>query len=140
MTQTPTTEQLQALKDFARLHGRTWKSQLRESWMSGIYPFGVDTASLQQVRNGFGPSWLVRFSLKEASETFPGINAMGRRDLTEGVKLGWMAWPSLTTQGRVDLLPRLTAMEERLRRLDATEQSIEDVTAALRRSLKKEAK
>lgn len=27
---------------------------------------GADPASLQQVRNEFGPSWLVRFSLKAA--------------------------------------------------------------------------
>ncbi len=60
-TPQPTPEQLAALRQFARLEGRTWKSALRESWMNGVYRSDVDSASLQQVRNAFGPSWLVRF-------------------------------------------------------------------------------
>lgn len=64
---TPTIEQLDALKTFANANGRTWKSNLRQAWMTGRYSDypGTDRSDLlQQIRNGFGPSWLVRFSLK----------------------------------------------------------------------------
>ncbi len=60
----PTPEQIAALKQFAKENGRYWKSALRESWMNGIYCTQADTAALQQVRNSFGPSWLVRFNPK----------------------------------------------------------------------------
>jgi hypothetical protein len=69
--QQPTTEQLAALIQFAAENGRNWKSTLRACWMIGNYQTGTyyttaDTAALQQVRNEFGPSWLVRFSLAKA--------------------------------------------------------------------------
>lgn len=66
------------------------------------------------------------------TNTFPEINAMNRRDVTEAIKLGRMNWDSLTAQGQADLAPRLRAMEERLRRLDATEGQIEVVNRMLR--------
>lgn len=56
----PSAEQLAAVREFARVHGRTWKAQLREAWMSGNYDAVDDSARLQQVRNAFGPSWLVK--------------------------------------------------------------------------------
>ena len=56
-------EHAAALLEFAREHGRYWKAVLNECWMSGIYPPGVDGGPLQQVRNQYGPSWLVRFRL-----------------------------------------------------------------------------
>jgi hypothetical protein len=63
--QMPTAEQIQALKAYAKVHGRNWKSALRQSWYDGNYtgvePYGDIAALLQQVRNTFGPSWLVRF-------------------------------------------------------------------------------
>jgi len=60
--------QLQALVAFAAKHGRNWKTPLRDAWMSGIYPDAdADNASLQQVRNQFGPTWLVKFSLTKRS-------------------------------------------------------------------------
>lgn len=59
----PTQEQLAAIRQFARSMGRTWKAELREAWMSGNYPDG-DTALLQQIRNSFGPAWLVKFKLE----------------------------------------------------------------------------
>lgn len=65
MSKRPTMEQMEALRAFASTHGRNWKSVLRDSWMSGIYPTDCDSASLQQVRNAFGPSWLVRFRLPD---------------------------------------------------------------------------
>jgi hypothetical protein len=69
----PSTEQIEALKEFAEAHGRNWKSALREAWMTGNYegiePYGKTAAYLQQVRNTFGPSWLVRFRLDEDPKT-----------------------------------------------------------------------
>lgn len=62
-----TSEQVAALKAFAAEYGRNWKSELRQCWMSGIYPSGCNSASLQLIRNGFGPSWLVRFKLKDVA-------------------------------------------------------------------------
>jgi len=63
---TPTAEQIEALQHFARINGRTWKSCLRHAWMTGRYAdHGAAKYShlLQQIRNTFGPSWLVRFTL-----------------------------------------------------------------------------
>jgi hypothetical protein len=55
-----TQPELAALTDYARAHGRTWKSQLNHDWMSGR-AFGI----LQELRNAdyFGPSGLVKFRL-----------------------------------------------------------------------------
>lgn len=64
---TPTTEQIEALKTFAAANGRTWKQALRHAWETGRYDDynGTERSDLlQQVRNSFGPSWLIRFSLK----------------------------------------------------------------------------
>lgn len=65
MESKPSTDQLNALKMFAEANGRTWKSELRRLWANGAYNYavlgGADPALLQQVRNSFGPSWLVRF-------------------------------------------------------------------------------
>lgn len=64
---TPNAEQIEALKQFAAANGRTWKSALRHCWETGRYNDYSGTQRcdlLQQIRNGFGPSWLVRFSLK----------------------------------------------------------------------------
>jgi len=62
----PNAEQLWALRTFAALNGRTWKSCLRHAWETGMYAeHGAADYSnlLQQVRNTFGPSWLVKFKL-----------------------------------------------------------------------------
>ena len=72
MKQTPSPEQIQALKDFAKDKGRTWKAVLRDVWMAGGYDSergGYVDGALMQLRNGegFGPGWLTRFSLKEVS-------------------------------------------------------------------------
>jgi hypothetical protein len=55
---TPTHEQIEALRQYAAEHGRNWKSQLNADWMNG-----QSSGPLQQIRNQFGPSWLVRFQL-----------------------------------------------------------------------------
>jgi hypothetical protein len=65
----PTPEQIQALVTFAAVNGRTWKESLRHCWEAGCYSHynGTERCDLlQQVRNSFGPSWLVGFSLKKA--------------------------------------------------------------------------
>jgi hypothetical protein len=62
----PTPEQLTALRAFARFYGRTWKSRLRQCWMTVDYrelPSSIDYGHLQRLRNTLGPSWLVRFRL-----------------------------------------------------------------------------
>lgn len=59
-----TTDQLNALRTFANANGRTWKANLRQAWMTGRYDdyAGVERSDLlQQIRNQFGPSWLVKF-------------------------------------------------------------------------------
>lgn len=58
-------EQLGALADFAAYHGRNWKRALNDAWSTGNYGCADDIGSLQQVRNIFGPSWLVRFSFNK---------------------------------------------------------------------------
>ena len=63
--QIPTPEQIQALKTYAQVLGHNWKAALRQAWMTGDYEgierYGDTAAYLQQLRNTFGPSWLVRF-------------------------------------------------------------------------------
>lgn len=56
-------EQSQAIQSFAISNGRNWKSALRQCWMTGIYPADCNAPALQQIRNTFGPSWLVKFKL-----------------------------------------------------------------------------
>lgn len=58
-------EQLNALRTFANANGRSWKSSLNVAWSTGRYDDynGTDDyGALQQIRNTFGPSWLVKFS------------------------------------------------------------------------------
>jgi len=71
-TRTLTEEQLAALRAFAARHGRNWKSKLNDCWSTGNYDHGHgvsndEDAELQQIRNTFGPSWLVRFSFTKTS-------------------------------------------------------------------------
>jgi hypothetical protein len=62
--QAPTAEQLDALQEWARVHGRNWKQALRDAWLSGD---GRDAGPLRQLRNTLGPSWLNSFKLPTAS-------------------------------------------------------------------------
>lgn len=62
-------EHLSALRLFASAHGRNWKSELRQAWMTGNYPTGSILPALQQIRNQYGPTWLVRFSLNADRRT-----------------------------------------------------------------------
>jgi hypothetical protein len=68
----PTAEQLAALRAYATANGRTWKSKLLHSWETGD-THGQWTAPLRQVRNNFGPSWLVRFKFP-AAQAAPAIS------------------------------------------------------------------
>lgn len=64
-TYTLDADQLAALKTFADANGRTWKDKLRTAWSNGRYRDynGTDNYGyLQQVRNTFGPGWLIKFS------------------------------------------------------------------------------
>jgi hypothetical protein len=54
----PTAEQIQALVEYAKANGRTWKSKLNDAWYHAS-----EAGILQQIRNEFGPSWLMRFKL-----------------------------------------------------------------------------
>ena len=58
-----TPEELQALQAYAAEHGRYWKQALRDDWYGNS---GRDTGVLRQIRNTFGPSWLITFTLPQA--------------------------------------------------------------------------
>ena len=58
-----------ALERFARENGRRWKAELNYIWMTGRYQDNPDACYLQQVRNQFGPGWLVKYRLPEANRT-----------------------------------------------------------------------
>ena len=62
----PTAQQTEALTRFANKNGRTWKRKLNDAWITGDYHLATsgDSGWLQQVRNQFGPSWLVRYKLE----------------------------------------------------------------------------
>jgi hypothetical protein len=65
----PSTEQIEALTQFAAIHGRNWKSVLRDAWMDGDYQGFENSHLLQQVRNTFGPSFLIGFRLDKEPAT-----------------------------------------------------------------------
>jgi Gene product 88 len=60
-----TVEQLNALKRYASVYGRCWKQELNLAWQNGSDCQEPDGNYLRQVRNQFGPSWLVKFSFKK---------------------------------------------------------------------------
>lgn len=67
-----TAEQKAALVTFAGQNGRTWKSALRDAWMTGKYSdygAGDISAELQQLRNAewFGPRGLICFRFSQGS-------------------------------------------------------------------------
>ena len=65
----PSAEQIEALTQFAAVHGRNWKSVLRNAWMDGDYQGFENSHLLQQVRNTFGPSFLIGFRLDKDQAT-----------------------------------------------------------------------
>jgi hypothetical protein len=60
----PTPEQLEAILAFARSHGRYWKGELNDAWLSGADAREPNGHLLRQVRNQFGPLWLVNYRSK----------------------------------------------------------------------------
>ena len=67
---TPTREQLDALANFAANEGRNWKAALRHAWETGDYPAGSQSSELQQVRNTYGPSWLIGFKVRPVGSKY----------------------------------------------------------------------
>lgn len=62
-----TNDQREALKFFSEKNGQAWKDKLNIAWTSGSYK-GLDnnqSALLQQVRNQYGPEWLVKLKTDE---------------------------------------------------------------------------
>ena len=48
-----TTEENDALNAYIAKHGRTWKAQLREAWMTAS-----EQGIMHALRNSHGPAWL----------------------------------------------------------------------------------
>lgn len=59
-------EQREALKQFAKHHGRLWKAKLAEMWVKAEAP-----ALLHRLRNTHGPDWLRGYSLTETVQSIP---------------------------------------------------------------------
>lgn len=57
-----TPNQVRALQEFARQHGRRWKSKLRMLWYRG-----KDEGVLRQIRNELGPQGLIKWKLPKAT-------------------------------------------------------------------------
>lgn len=57
----PTTEQLAALDEFRKTHGQRWKHILSKCWINSAYGPTTNSGLLQQLRNQFGPAWLVAY-------------------------------------------------------------------------------
>jgi hypothetical protein len=56
----PSAEQTAALKAWKEANGRKWRSKLLDAWSrAGIGVSGY-APELQQLRNGFGPEWLMK--------------------------------------------------------------------------------
>ncbi len=59
--------QVEALRAYARRHGRTWKAELGAEWMrASAEPL------LHGLRNSHGPSWLKGYALAAAPDAPPG--------------------------------------------------------------------
>jgi hypothetical protein len=58
-----TPEQEAALVRFASDNGRKWKQALNLAWFDGSDANEPDGCYLRQVRNQFGPSWLIKYRL-----------------------------------------------------------------------------
>ncbi len=59
----PNEAQLEAIRAFAKRHGDDWKEVLNTAWVNGRDTNEPDGHLLRQVRNNFGPSWLIKFKL-----------------------------------------------------------------------------
>ena len=57
----PNPEQMDALLAFKERHGRSWRMKLNEMWLDGRDASQPGGHLLRQIRNNFGPQWLVNF-------------------------------------------------------------------------------
>jgi hypothetical protein len=90
MQDQPSEKQINAVITWADRMGRFWRRELRGAWMDGNYQGNSDISHLlQQVRNEFGPEWLIKFSLKAAKE------AQAEQRVTETVVAGPAVAPVL---------------------------------------------
>lgn len=107
-----TTTQRQALQLFAEAHGRQWKARLSDAWMTGLYGAGIDAdtkATLQGIRNTFGPSWLATYKGGARVTESPDIFAI--IETTDG---GWkVGLPSTTHPAGMWMLGTFAADEYR---------------------------
>lgn len=60
--QGPSAEEIDALRAYRAQHGRRWKSRLLAERLSST---GDEGPELRQVRNTFGPSWLLNYRLPD---------------------------------------------------------------------------
>jgi hypothetical protein len=63
----PTPAEVEALREFAALHGPGWKAQLRYRWLNA-----TATATLHRLRNTHGPAWLDGYRLDRDEEAEDG--------------------------------------------------------------------
>ena len=56
---TPTPQQVAALARWKAAKGKYWKSQLLDAWMKSGERVSGYGPELQQLRNAFGPCWLM---------------------------------------------------------------------------------
>lgn len=56
-----TQEQKDRLDTFKAAYGAGWKTVLNTMWMNGSDARQVDGHLLRQIRNQFGPSWLMKY-------------------------------------------------------------------------------
>jgi hypothetical protein len=68
MQYTLTKEQAAALIRFSRSNGRSWKRELNMAWSNGSDAYEPDGCHLREVRNQFGPSWLIKYRLPVTQE------------------------------------------------------------------------
>jgi hypothetical protein len=61
----PRPDQLAAVAAFAARHGRTWRADLADAWLSGSDAGQPDGHLLRQVRNQHGPAWLRRVTVAD---------------------------------------------------------------------------
>ena len=57
-------DELAALVRYARIHGRFWKTHLRDAWATGRDEREDDGPALRRIRNMIGPSGLTTFALR----------------------------------------------------------------------------
>lgn len=60
----PSPEQIEALEAFKQSHGRLWKEKLNHAWQCGSDANEKNGHLLRQIRNQYGPFWLINYRSK----------------------------------------------------------------------------